>query len=101
MATYSKGSIRISLPSDKVWTLSEETIKTIGRGCGWAVVALLLFTILTGYGITEFRIVTSFTFEILGKASSQRLHHYTDLPLIILLVIHVGTSLWVRFGPRR
>lgn len=78
--------------------LPKRNIERIGRVCGWAAALLLLFTILTGYGISEFRTVTSITFGILGKATSQRLHHYTDVPLLIFLSVHIGLALWGRLG---
>jgi len=68
--------------------------------CGWVTALLLLFTMLTGYGISEFRTVSSLTFGILGKATSQRLHHYTDIPMIIFFSVHVGIALWGRLGRR-
>jgi hypothetical protein len=49
-------------------------------------------------GISEFRTVTGITFGILGKATSQRLHHYTDVPLLIFLSSHIGLALWGRLG---
>jgi len=78
--------------------LSEQNLRRIGRWCGWAAALLLLFTVLTGYGITAFRTVTSLTFGILGKATSQRLHHYTDIPLLVFLIAHIGLALWERLG---
>jgi cytochrome b subunit of formate dehydrogenase len=80
--------------------LSERNIERIGLVCGWAAAILLLFTMLTGYGISEFRAVTRFTFGILDKATSQRLHHYTDIPLLIFLSVHVGLAFWRRLGRR-
>ena len=80
--------------------LTKRNIQRISRGCGWAAAALILFTVLTGYGITAFRTVTGLTFGILGKATSQRFHHYTDIPLIIFLSIHVATALWMRLSKR-
>lgn len=78
--------------------LSQRNLGRIGRWCGWASALLLLFTVLTGYGISEFRTVTSITFGILGKATSQKLHHYTDVPLLIFLSVHIGLALWGRLG---
>jgi thiosulfate reductase cytochrome b subunit len=66
--------------------------------CGWVAALLLLFTVLTGYGISEFRTVTSITFGILSKATSQQLHHYTDLPVLVFLSVHIGLALWGRLG---
>ena len=81
-------------------SLSKRNIERIGRVCGWMAALLLLFTFLTGYGVSEFRTVTSLTFGILGKATSQKLHHYTDIPLLIFLSVHIGLALWGRLGRR-
>jgi hypothetical protein len=72
------------------------TVRRIGRWCGWAAVVLLLWTMLTGYGISQFRIVSELTFGVLNKAVSHRLHHYTDIPLLVFTAIHVGIAVWGR-----
>ncbi len=71
-------------------------IRTIGRICGWLGIGLLLFTLLTGYGIAEFRIVTPLTLNLLNKALAQRLHAYTEAPMMALLLAHVGIAVWAR-----
>jgi hypothetical protein len=71
------------------WFKDKQNVRRIGRWCGWAALILLLFTLLTGYGISEFRIVTGATLGVLNKAVSQRWHHYTDVPLLVLALIHV------------
>ena len=76
--------------------VSRRNLRRVGRWCAWATAALLLFTVLTGYGISEFRIVSQLTLGILGKAVSHRLHHYTDGPLLAFLCAHVGISVWLR-----
>jgi hypothetical protein len=77
-------------------------VRRIGRYLGWAALGLLLFTVLTGYGITEWRIVDSLTFGLLGKANAQRLHSYTEVPMVILLAAHVSIAWWSRRdGERR
>jgi thiosulfate reductase cytochrome b subunit len=81
-------------------SLLKRNLRRIGRWCGWAAAVLLLFTILTGYGISEFRTVSSLTFGALGKATSQRLHHYTDMPLLVFLSVHIGLALWGRLDRR-
>ncbi len=73
-------------------------IRAIGRVCGWLTMTLALVTLLTGYGITQFRIVDSSTFGILNKAVAQRLHGYTDLPFLGLMLAHVGIALWWRLS---
>lgn len=84
------------------WLKNRHNIRRIGRWCGWAALVLLIFTVLTGYGISQFRIVDSLTFGLLNKAASHRLHHYTDVPLIVLMVAHVSIAVWGRLiAPRR
>lgn len=73
-------------------------IRRIGRLFGWVTMALVLVTLLTGYGITQFRIVDALTFGILNKAAAQRWHAYTDLPLLVFMVVHVGIALWWRLS---
>jgi cytochrome b subunit of formate dehydrogenase len=74
----------------------KQTIRRIGRIFGWLGLGLLLFTLLTGYGIAEFRIVTPLTFNLMNKAVAQRLHSYTEVPMILLLLVHVGVAVWAR-----
>jgi thiosulfate reductase cytochrome b subunit len=78
------------------WLRNKNHIRAIGRICGWGTMALVLLTLLTGYGITQFRIVSPLTLGVLNKAVAQRFHAYTDLPLVIFLTFHVGIALWWR-----
>lgn len=81
-------------------TLPKRNARRIGQWCAWATAVLLLFTMLTGYGTSEFRTVNRLTFGTLDKATSHRLHHYTDIPMLIFLSVHVVVSLWLRLGCR-
>jgi hypothetical protein len=83
------------------WLKHRRNIRKIGRWFGWAALALLAFTVLTGYGISQFRIVNSLTLGLLGKASSQRLHHYTDVPLVVLTLAHATIAAWGRSRARK
>ena len=74
----------------------KQLIRKIGRVCGWLGLSLLLFTLLTGYGIAEFRIVTPLTFNLMNKALAQRLHAYTEAPMMVLLLVHIGIAVWAR-----
>lgn len=68
------------------------TLRRVGRWCAWAALVLLLVTLLSGYGITRFRVITPLSLGLLNKAVSHRLHHYTTVPLIVFLLLHVGIS---------
>lgn len=76
-------------------------VRRIGRFLGWTALGLLLFTVLTGYGITEWRVVDTLTFGLLGKANAQRLHSYMEVPMVILLVAHVSIAWWSRLDAER
>jgi len=76
-------------------------IRNVGRGFGWTALLLLLFTMLTGYGISQFRIVSGLTFEILNKAVSHRLHHYVEIPLLVVTLTHVCIAVWGRLVASR
>jgi hypothetical protein len=84
------------------WFKSKRNIRRIGRWCGWAALVLFGFTMLTGYGITQFRIVDTLTLGLLNKPSAQIWHHYTDVPLVILTLTHVVIAVWQRLrGEKR
>jgi len=51
------------------------------------VVTLLL--ILSGYGITQYRVVETLTFGLLNKAVTFKLHSGLIIPFFLLLVLHV------------
>ena len=83
---------------------NRQNVRRIGRWCGWAALVLTLFTALTGYGITQPRIVDGLTFGLLNKAAAHRLHHYTDVPLLVLALIHVSIAIWWKlavYGKKR
>jgi len=81
---------------------ARQTWRRIGRWCGWLAVVLVLGTFLTGYGISNFRIVTPWTLGFLNKVRAHTWHHYTDLPLLLVLITHVAIALYMRLcGARR
>lgn len=83
------------------WFKDRRNIRRVGRWCGWAALVLLLFSLLTGYGISEFRIVTGVTFGVLDKVVSYRWHHYMDVPLLVFALAHVAIAVWGRLTIRK
>jgi hypothetical protein len=55
----------------------------------WLLTALVIVYLITGFGITEYRIVESLTFGLLTKSLAQRIHISIEIPFIILLVLHI------------
>jgi len=63
---------------------------------------LLIVTIVymvSGFGITEFRIVESITFGLFTKKLAFEIHEYLWIPFVVLLALHVFLPLakkWLR-----
>jgi cytochrome b subunit of formate dehydrogenase len=55
----------------------------------WALLFVTFLYVLTGFGITEFRIIEPATFGLLSKNLSFVIHDNLLIPFIILLVVHV------------
>ena len=62
--------------------ITQRTIK-------WLVLAVTALFIITGFGITEFRVVETITLGWLSKSLAFRLHDDLWLPFLVLLVLHV------------
>jgi cytochrome b subunit of formate dehydrogenase len=56
----------------------------------WALLIVTFLYVLSGFGITEFRIIESATFGLLSKNLSFAIHDNLLIPFIILLVVHVA-----------
>jgi hypothetical protein len=74
----------------------KHTLRWLGRLFGWLALALVLLSILTGFGITQWRVVDSLTAGLLGKALSQRWHGVIGPLVLAALTLHVGIALWWR-----
>ena len=63
----------------------------------WSLLALVVLFLVTGFGITQFRIVESLTGGLLDKNLSFNIHTVLWIPLLILLSLHI----YLRFGKRK
>jgi cellobiose-specific phosphotransferase system component IIC len=59
------------------------------RTTHWLLTAMVIIYLLTGFGITEYRIIEPLTFGLLTKNLAQRIHINLEIPFIILLVLHI------------
>jgi len=59
----------------------------------WLLTLLIIVYLVTGFGITEYRIVESVTFGLLTKIVAFKLHMSLEVPLAILLILHMYFSL--------
>jgi cytochrome b subunit of formate dehydrogenase len=72
--------------------LIEKTIR-------WLLVVGIIIYIVTGYGITEFRIVEHLTFGLLTKSLAFKIHDALAIPFMTLLLLHILLpSVLRRFG---
>jgi hypothetical protein len=55
----------------------------------WLLTALVIIYLLTGFGITEYRIVEPLTFGLLTKSLAHKIHINIEIPFIVLLILHI------------
>ncbi len=55
----------------------------------WLLLAVTVLFLITGFGISEFRVVETVTLGWLSKSWAFRLHDNLWIPFVILLVLHV------------
>jgi hypothetical protein len=63
--------------------------KVIRRIVSWLLLAATIVFIVTGFGITEFRIIERLTFGLLNKGLAFRIHETLTIPYLALLALHV------------
>ena len=68
-------------------------MRLIKRIIHWLLLIVAIVYIISGFGITKFRVVESVTFGILTKELAFRIHEYLWIPFILVLVLHVFLSL--------
>ena len=59
----------------------------------WLLGIVIVLYLVSGFGITEFRIVETLTFGLLTKILSFKIHDYLWMPLVSLLILHIYLSL--------
>jgi cytochrome b subunit of formate dehydrogenase len=62
----------------------------------WSLIVVTIVYLVTGFGITEFRIVEPATFGLLTKPLAFKLHTKLHYPFIALLVLHLFFVLVVK-----
>jgi len=55
----------------------------------WLLTVAVIIYLITGFGITEYRIVEPLTFGLLTKNLAQRIHINLEIPFIILVILHI------------
>lgn len=55
----------------------------------WLLLAVVVVYFITGFGITEYRIVEPLTFGLLTKPLAFKIHNNLWIPFVVLLVMHI------------
>ena len=55
----------------------------------WSLLFFIIFYIISGFGISEYRIIEGITLGLLSKPLSFQIHLYLIYPLVILIILHV------------
>lgn len=55
----------------------------------WLLVAVIALYLITGFGITEYRVVEQVTFGLLTKPLAFKVHDNLLIPFIVLLILHI------------
>jgi len=55
----------------------------------WLLTVVVIIYLITGFGITEYRIVEPLTFGLLTKSLAHKIHINIVIPFIILLILHI------------
>jgi hypothetical protein len=63
--------------------------RLIKRTVHWLLTVVIIIYLITGFGITEYRIFERLTFGLLTKSLAHQIHIGLAIPLIILLILHI------------
>ena len=66
------------------------------RAIHWLLAIIAVLFLISGFGITEFRVVETLTFGLLSKSLAFKIHDALWTPFIILLGLHIFLSLFLR-----
>jgi cytochrome b subunit of formate dehydrogenase len=55
----------------------------------WLLLAVIVLYLITGFGITQFRVVEQVTFGLLSKNLAFQVHDNLLIPFIVLLGLHI------------
>jgi hypothetical protein len=55
----------------------------------WLLLAVVVLYFITGFGITQFRVVEFLTFGLLTKSLSFQIHDNLWVPFVVLLGLHI------------
>lgn len=72
--------------------------RLVGKAAHWLLMAVVVLSLVTGFGITEFRTIERLTSGLLTKQMSFKIHSGLWIPLVVLLALHIYLVLSPRKG---
>ena len=73
----------------------------VKRTIHWLLLVVTVLFLITGFGISEFRVVETITLGWLTKSWALRLHDNLWIPFVVLLVLHVCLPLVFKGKPKK
>jgi len=64
-------------------------LKLMKKAVRWLLLITIIVYMISGFGITEFRVVEDLTFGLLTKPSVFRIHEVLLFPFMVLLLLHI------------
>jgi len=65
----------------------------IKRILHWLLTAVTLLYLISGFAITQFRVVETITFGLLTKPVAFKIHNNLWIPFLVLLALHIFFTL--------
>lgn len=59
----------------------------------WSLAVVAIIFLVSGFGISEFRVVETITLGLLTKNLAFRIHEMLWIPFVILLILHMYQSI--------
>ncbi|PNX49822.1 MAG: hypothetical protein BV457_00345 [Thermoplasmata archaeon M9B1D] len=63
--------------------------KNIRKIIHYGLLIIIILYIITGFGITSYRIIEQLTFGLLLKPTASLIHFYLIYPLVVFLYLHI------------
>jgi cytochrome b561 len=73
----------------------------IKRTTHWLLLVVTVLFLITGFGISEFRVVETITLGWLTKSWALKLHDNLWIPFVVLLVLHVCLPFIFKGKPKK
>ena len=77
--------------------MTQEWQKTFKAAVHWSLLILTVLYLVSGLGITQYRIIEALTLGLLTRSLAFRIHDVLLIPFFALLFLHVilGPAAWI------